>query len=124
MSAYKLTQGWPQRLSDGAFVNPDTNQEYLDWLSAGNEPDPIDSAPIPQQVTMRQARMALLQQGLLQTVNSAVASMTGSQGAAAQIEWEFSSTVERDRPLVQGLALKLGLSGAQLDALFTLAATL
>lgn len=42
---YKLTIGWPQRLSDGAFVNPETNQEYLQWLSEGNTPEPADTPP-------------------------------------------------------------------------------
>jgi hypothetical protein len=45
--SYQLTKGdWPMRLSDGAFVNPETNQEYLDWLADGNEPDPADTPPI------------------------------------------------------------------------------
>ena len=67
---------------------------------------------------------ALLQQGLLSTVNAAIASMQGDAGEAARIEWEFSSTVERARPLVQGLAVALNLSEGQLDDLFELAATL
>ena len=124
--AYKLTQGWPQRLSDGAFVNPDTNPEYLAWLAEGNTPEPADAPPVPviTSVTMRQARLALLQQGLLTQVNNAVASMSGDQGDAARIEWEFSNTVDRNRPFVQALAASLGLTSQQIDDLFTLAATL
>lgn len=124
--AYKLTQGWPQRLSDGAFVNPDTNPEYLAWLAEGNTPEPADPPPVPviTSVTMRQARLALLQQGLLTQVNDAVASMPGAQGEAMRIEWEFSSTVERNRPLVQSLSASLGLTSQQIDDLFALAATL
>lgn len=39
---YRLTTGWPQRIADGAFVNPDTNPEYLAWLAAGNTPLPAE----------------------------------------------------------------------------------
>lgn len=87
---------------------------------------PADSmAPqIPASITMRQARLALLQSGLLTTVNAAVAAMPGVEGDAARIEWEFSGNVERNRPLVQSLAAALGLTEAQLDELFMLAATL
>ncbi len=80
--------------------------------------------PVPAVVTMRQARLALLQSGMLSQVNTAVAAMPGASGDAARIEWEFSSTVERNRPLVQSLVGALGLTDAQLDDLFRLAATL
>lgn len=78
----------------------------------------------PQVVTMRQARLALVQAGLLAQVNTAVAAMPGAAGDTARIEWEFSGTVERHRPLVQALGAALGLTDAQLDDLFRLAATL
>lgn len=79
---------------------------------------------IPRSVTMRQARLALLGAGLLPNVDDAVAAMTGVKGMAAKIEWEYSSEVNRDKDLVQGLALALGLSEAQLDELFEQAAAL
>jgi hypothetical protein len=75
---------------------------------------------VPQRVTMRQARLALLQAGLLQQVTDAVASI----GGAAAIEWEYSTTVRRDSPLVQSISSGLGLLTQQMDELFTLAATL
>lgn len=90
-----------------------------------SEAQPAPIAPgVPTVVTMRQARLALLQQGLLSQVNQAVAAMPGATGDAARIEWEFSSTVERNRPLVQALVGALGLSSAALDELFLLAASL
>ena len=91
------------------------------------QPDPPPAEPtptVPDVVTMRQARLALLQNGMLTQVNTAVANMPGTAGDAARIEWEFSSTVERNRPLVQSLIGALGLTEAQLDDLFRLAATL
>ncbi len=86
----------------------------------------LNQPPVPviTSITMRQARLALLQAGLLTQVNSMVASMPGAQGDAVRIEWEFSNTVERNRPLIQALASSLGLTSQQLDDLFALAATL
>ena len=75
-------------------------------------------------VSMRQARLALLNAGLLTKVNNMIATMAGSQGDAARIEWEFSSEVERDRGLVTVLGAGLNLTPAQLDALFTSAAAI
>ena len=75
---------------------------------------------IPQSVTMRQARLALLQAGLLDKATKAVA----GAGPAAQIEWEYSSDVGRNAALVQALSGALGLTDEQLDGLFVVAATL
>lgn len=77
-------------------------------------------APVPTSITMRQARLALLKAGLLDTVNAGVSSL----GQAAQIEWEFATTVERSAPLVVALASVLGLDDAALDALFVTGAGL
>lgn len=74
----------------------------------------------PRVVSMRQARLALLQSNLLEQVNAAVA----AADEATKITWEFSSEVHRNHPFVATLAAALNLSEAQLDNLFTLAATL
>jgi hypothetical protein len=88
--------------------------------------EPADPPPIviSSSVTMRQARLALLQYGLLDQVNAAIAAMTGTEGEAARIAWEFSSMVERDQPLVQSLALVLGMTALELAELFAVAETL
>ncbi len=69
---------------------------------------------------MAQARLALLQSGLLAQVENAVA----AAGQAVQIEWEYRDAVYRDSALVEALAAQLGWTSAQLDDLFRLAATL
>ena len=79
---------------------------------------------VPVAVTMRQARLALLQAGKLSAVNAAIASMSGIQGEAARIEWEFSNEVKRSQPLVAALAPVLGMTSEQLDQLFITAAGL
>lgn len=82
---------------------------------------PVQPAPaIPTQVSMRQARLALLQVNLLAQVESAIAN--GTQ--ADQITWEYATEVNRSDALVQNLSAALGLSETDLDNLFNLASTL
>ena len=83
-------------------------------------PAPVIVDGVPQTVTMRQARLALLSAGLLDLVTEAVA----GAGQAAQIEWEYASDVGRNATLIQSLAGVMGLTDEQLDGLFVLAATL
>lgn len=96
------------------------------WLDDGISitPPPIKPPAVPQVVTMRQARLALMGDSKLSTVNAAIAAMPGVQGDAARIEWEFSGEVTRTQPLVLAMGQVLGLTDVQLDALFTTAAAL
>lgn len=75
-------------------------------------------------VTMRQARLALLQYGMLASVDAAIDSMSEPQRTAAKIEWDYSSEVLRDSPLVVQLSAALGLTEQQMDDLFAFAKTL
>ena len=79
---------------------------------------------VPQVVTMRQARLALLSEALLDDVDVALQALTEPNKSSAIIEWEYSQTVERNRPFVALLGDALGLNDTQLDDLFILAATL
>ena len=82
-------------------------------------------ALIPTSVTMRQARLALLQTGKLAAVDAAIANIEDpSAKSVAQIEWEYAQTVDRTSPWVQSLTAALGISDAELQNLFKLAATL
>ena len=81
-------------------------------------------ATIPTVVTMRQARLAMLDAGILTSVSDALSAMTGPAGEAARIEWEYAAELKRDHPLVASLSAALGLTSAQLDGLFTVAAGL
>lgn len=95
--------------------------------AAANMYFPIINGPsyeIPQVVSMRQARLALLGASLLATVNDAVAAMTGSHGEAARIEWEYATEVHRDSPLVGALSVALSLDAETMDNLFKAAAAL
>ena len=75
-------------------------------------------------VTMRQARLALLGAGLLDDVDAAINAMPEPQRTAARINWDYSSTVERDNEVLVALAASLGLEESDLDNLFTTAASL
>ena len=76
--------------------------------------------PVPQQVTMRQARLALLSAGLLDDVEMVIA----AAGRAAQLEWEYAAVVERSNPAVAAVQQQHGLTDGQIDDLFREAAKL
>lgn len=81
--------------------------------------------PVPASVTMRQARLALLGAGLLDDVDTAIASIPDeTTRRAAQIEWEFSNEVQRNNSFTALLGAGLGLGPEQVDALFIQAAAL
>lgn len=104
-----------ERQADGmwkAYANGDTL------------PTPPQVAYVPQEVTMRQARLALLQAGKLSAVDAAINALSEPTKSAARIEWEYSGTVRRTQPLVLALAPALGLDAKGLDALFIAAESL
>lgn len=80
---------------------------------------------VPQSVTMRQGRLALLGAGLLDDVDAALAAIPDTtQRRAAQIEWEYAQTIDRQSAWVSNLSAALGLTDDQLDQLFIEAAKL
>jgi hypothetical protein len=86
-------------------------------------PAPVQ-APVPQSVTMRQCRIALLDAGLLDAVQSSIATMPGTEGERARIDWEYALEVRRDWPLISYMAGDLGLTDEQVDDLFVAAAAI
>lgn len=80
--------------------------------------NPTPVVVVPERVTMRQARLALLQAGLLDDTEALIASLEGPEGQAARIEWDYSSEVHRHKPFVQSLGTQLGFTDEQLDQLF------
>lgn len=93
-----------------------------DYYAAG-----VFAAPaprVPQAVTMRQARLALFSAGLLSAVDTAIDALPEPQRTAARIEWDYSNELQRSNPLVAALTPALGLTDAQVDALFIAASAL
>lgn len=88
---------------------------------------PVYSPPestAPKQVTMKQARLALHNRGLLTAIESAINSLEGDAGIDARIRWEYSSTVSRNDPLFTAMKPVLGMTETQLDDFFTYGSTL
>ena len=75
-------------------------------------------------VSMRQARLALIQRGLLNQVDASIAAMPEPDRAIVEIEWEYASSIERNSPWVIQLGSALGLDEEGLDELFKAAAEL
>ena len=74
---------------------------------------------VPSSVTMAQARIALQQAGMLQTVADGLNSLPDGPGKdAALTAWEYSPNVSRTGALVLTLGTQLGFTDQQLDDLF------
>ena len=106
-------------LADAAPLSADERAQVLAFVPPAPTPPPV-----PAVVSMRQARLALLGAGLMPQVAAALEALPSPQREAAQIEWEYSNEVHRYRLFVQTLGATLGLTNAQLDALFVAAAQL
>ena len=79
---------------------------------------------VPVSISMRQARLALLQAGLLSAVEAAINDLTEPDKSAARIEWEYATEMRRDHALIAALAVEMQLSDQQIDELFIAAAGL
>ncbi|MDD9727223.1 hypothetical protein PVV74_17315 [Roseovarius sp. SK2] len=108
MTLYKNVNG--ERVEMSAAEEQALRDEW-----EANEAKPT---PVPSEVTMRQARLALSRAGKLADAETAIAGMTGTAGEEAQIEWEYATTLQRDHPLVQSLGPAIGLDADDLDDLF------
>lgn len=70
--------------------------------------------PIPKVISMRQARLQLLNLGLLDAVNTQVSNLS----QAAQIEWEYATEVNRNNTLVVSLQAALSMTDSDMDLFF------
>jgi hypothetical protein len=110
--------GYPYHVTADDPLFPAVAQAAQDTVL---EPEPIPAAPEPDpvtRVTMRQARLALLEAELLDDVDAAVTQAP----RAVQIEWEYATTVDRASPLVAAIGAGLSLDDAAIAALFEAAA--
>jgi hypothetical protein len=80
----------------------------------------LHSVPVPQEVSVMGAKVALSRAGLLTTVEAWI----NTQSAERQLIWNTATTFRRDSALIAAGAAALGLTSAQLDALFITAATI
>lgn len=105
----------------GVYANPQPEyaEEFLaddDSLVAAylNPPPP----PVTQ-VTPRQARLALLEAGLL----GAIETKLRAKNRAVQIAWDYVTVIDRNDALIAAIAKELNLTDAAVDLLFKNAAT-
>ena len=83
----------------------------------------VEPVVVPASVSMKSARKALILAGIpMATINAAFDAIPDeTQKELAKVDWEFSSVVRRDSPLVASMASALGLTDAEVDGLFVAA---
>jgi len=89
------------------------------WTVLPTYPSPVIVAHVPQTITPRQARLALLQATLLDEVELLIAN-----DRAMQIWWEYSLEIDRNNEHIITMSTALGLTESQLDDLLILGASL
>lgn len=106
-------------------------QEQITNQQVGNassyflgEPDTPAVNPVPQRVSMRQARLALLAINKLSAVTAIISALPANQKQAAEITWEYSQEVQRYNGLVSQLAPAMGMTELDIDNLFIAASKL
>jgi hypothetical protein len=105
----------------GGFKTVDMTPEEVAQI----EKDRAEAAKpvVPQKVSMRQAKLALLAADKLATIEAAFDALPEPQRTAAKIEWTSATEVERDWPLVIQMTPIIG-GEAAVDQLFIHAITL
>jgi len=96
----------------GKFAQYDCSK----WFLRGDYP--VKPEQVPQKISMRRARLILLDKGLLASIQSAIDSLPEPDKTAAQIEWDYSAEVWRNKQFVLSIAQGLGWSDEFLDNLF------
>lgn len=99
------------------FVDKDGKEypleEYCKTLQIAPYVEPEVVVVIPTSITMRQCRLYLLNQNLLDDVENIV-----SQNRAWQIEWEYANEVLRTNQLIVAMQSSLNLTDEQVDTMF------
>lgn len=88
------------------------------WADGYWQEGPAPAPVVPEAVSRFQARAALLQAGLLEQAEIAVA----EAGPLAVLAWQDAQEFRRNSPTINALAPALGLTSEQIDALFIAAA--
>lgn len=113
-----------ENMVDADIVGGSIGDTVANGYLMPRSPDAMALPPVPFEVTMLQARLALLSAGLFDAVDAAIEAIPdATQRTRARIQWTSAQNVERSHELTQFMAVALGLSDAELDGLFR-AATL
>jgi hypothetical protein len=76
---------------------------------------------IPDNITMRQAKLALLANDLLETVESAI---LNTDDVSLKIEWEYATILDRNNEVLILLCHSIGMNNQKIDEFFNYAKTL
>ena len=114
---------------DGTYNTIVADQAFIDAYFPGAEPvpepepAPVQTSGAPQSVSRAQGKVALIDAGLWPAVLAYVAAIA-DDALRARAEVALHDTVEwrRDSPFLADAAASMGLTTAQLDALFIAAA--
>lgn len=107
-----------QHREGSVFIHVDGT--HAEVYYSGDEIPPAPSEHPTIVVRLTQFRIALERMNLLATVNSAVA----QADKETQVWWEYSVDAYSDNPRIQAMAASLGMSQAQVRAVFELAQTI
>lgn len=88
------------------FIDPNA-AEYLAFIAKTSAQSELSCTPL-------QARLALLNAGLLDQVNAYITTLTQPQ----QLAWEYATVIQESNEVVQGAAAQMKLTQDQVDALF------
>lgn len=102
---------------------PDDSPVAIGWVQTNGvlTAPPVENpepAIVSLVVTRAQAKLAMLDAGLLDDVEQVIAGMVGDDARRASIEWNERATFERQSPFLLQMAGLIGLDDAALDALF------
>lgn len=106
-------------ISENGITRQATAEEEL-AIALHQEQARKDTVPI--EVSLRQARLALFDNGEFGKVEAVLAGLPSPAKERAAIEWTTSQFIRRDSPLLQSLKPILGWDEDFLDLLFTEAA--
>jgi hypothetical protein len=108
-----------EMLADGSVIDIVGDAGQFPHVFSGWDRKTPDAEIMAQAtITPRQARLALLQEGMLDMVNSIVA----QQPKYVQLTWEYSTEIQRNNPLLNNLLAYLGKTPDEIDSIFRIAA--
>ena len=102
----------------------DSWAQQADQVAPPPPPPPGPINGVPQAVTKRQGRQALVLAGKLSLVQQAIDALPEPQRTLMQIEWDDSTEFHRQRPSLIQLGTAIGLTSQDIDNLFIQAAAL
>ncbi|MFI0472230.1 hypothetical protein ACGLWX_05840 [Halomonas sp. HMF6819] len=114
-----------QEVQQGQLEQDTDGNWHQTWSVRDLTQEEIDArnhVPVPASITPRQARLELLNEGLLSQVDAAINSLDSPDKERAAIEWEFAEVIERDSPWINDIGEALGLTQEQIDEMFIAAA--